>query len=1479
MATNQENQPGLLAEFFILDRADSEIKSLSEIDFTAPAAHTQVVDEVNYYGEDAFWDGGKGNLFAARFTADITVETAGTYTFSLNSDHGSQLSLGGNRIIDNDGDTDAVKQTVTLELEAGSHPIELLYYEIRGEQTLDLEWSGPDTGFEMVNINGSNTMTPSTATPPQDTTPQVQPEPGPAPVSQPEPEPAPEAAAQEVGFLAEFFVLDRGRSDITSLSEIDFDAPAAHKTVVDKVNYYGEEAFWDGGKGNLFAARFTSEITVEKAGTYTFSLNSDHGSQLTLDGNLVIDNDGLHDAVKQTVTLELEAGSHPIELLYYEIRGTQTLDLEWSGPDTGFEMVNIDGDSAIVPGSGGAEPKPTPGDEAKPGFLAEFFNIHDDDRDIKSLSEIDFSAPSVHEEVVSDLSYEGYDAFYDGGKGNFFAARFTADIKIEKAGTYTFNLNSDDGSQLSIGGKVVIDNDGLHDAITKTVTLKLEAGSYPIEVLYFEARGSQTLDLDWSGPDTEFEMVSLDSVVVPETKPDTDTDTDPDTKPDTDTDTDPDTKPDTDTDTDPDTKPDTDTDTDPEPTPPRLPTSDTGEGPVRVEAVEYSAGETVSVSGGRTTTLELNTAKQITSVEIVEGPAAGNATVNPDNSIAVVMTGTDHEGPLAVEYKTTYADGSTSTGTMKLDVQAPTQEAGWGMGQHYMLERDSDGDVVVETGDNHRKVYVSEDEKALTLSDIAAREGVAVGDIDGKWLMEHPEYGGSEDMALATDVGMTLWYELTADYQDPNSHWLLFEAGYEYTDLGKVTGRGAMGESELHPIHITSWGEGPAPVLDNTIAISQRPSENIVISNLEVHGGMGVKDSKNVLITDTDLVSDGLGIRSSEFVTLHDSSISYATIDFNDGSGVTQGLLGVDSTGLLLEGNVFHHNGWEDGYNMDGTGGAPDQFSHNVYLQWDTRDVTFRDNISSESSSVGAQLRGGAFAEDNLFLDNNVAVNFLGGNYKSFGHVGNFTYFADNVITSGAFKEAQSIGGQGWGTTNGGYESTMLDNIVAHLGDPDDPNGLDGKEVTRFATSQKENASYFYEDTKVLNWLASDPKRWKEDAMDRNLDDVDFDQAMQTTIQRYAAELTGGQTATIEGLMDYILSLSNTEYDDVVTASDIVNYFQSGFGQDLDNGSAVEEHRFIPNDLAGGVRWDNRINWDSEELPTDGDTVDLGSNWVQYGSLTSRIEDLDLGDGGKLAVTSGLLEVKGTLSTSGGDGHVSIDGAGQFWTNGFGDAGRLEVNIEGGRFANTGVVDGDVTIQVGDNGQAILATDDASMILSNGSELRIVGSDARVGFDGDSDGRAIMQMADNATLSFVADEDGFSTLGEFRSGYWDQSGSPVQSGISLDGTLNIDLSDYTGGVGTHELINVDALQGMFDEIVFVGLDDAYKARTVIDFETDTLMLEITNGNGDTANDIIGKPGQRGDEPWSMWDALRAGEGDFNSTSPLVLEEPELNFLF
>jgi hypothetical protein len=75
----------------------------------------------------------------------------------------------------------------------------------------------------------------------------------------------------------------------------------------------------------------------------------------------------------------------------------------------------------------------------------------------------------------------------------------------------------------------------------------------------------------------------------------------------------------------------------------------------------------------------------------------------------------------------------------------------------------------------------------------------------------------------------------------------------------------------------------------------------------------------------------------------------------------------------------------------------------------------------------------------------------------------------------------------------------------------------------------------------------------------------------------------------------------------------ILAYFQLGFGVTPDIRSSRPRHcASSPDDRADGVRWDNRENWDTDDLPgsVSGDSVNLAGNWVTFGG-NAEIRNLE----------------------------------------------------------------------------------------------------------------------------------------------------------------------------------------------------------------------------------------------------------------------------
>lgn len=89
---------------------------------------------------------------------------------------------------------------------------------------------------------------------------------------------------------------------------------------------------------NPFSVTWRGFLAVPKNGLYTFTILSDGGSTLLVDG-LLIDNRGSHGPQARSRAMALRSGFHPIELNYQKTGGGFTLELFW-GLD-GQPVVNV----------------------------------------------------------------------------------------------------------------------------------------------------------------------------------------------------------------------------------------------------------------------------------------------------------------------------------------------------------------------------------------------------------------------------------------------------------------------------------------------------------------------------------------------------------------------------------------------------------------------------------------------------------------------------------------------------------------------------------------------------------------------------------------------------------------------------------------------------------------------------------------------------------------------------------------------------------------------------------------------------------------------------------------------------------------------------------------------------------------------------------------------------------------------------------
>ena len=81
--------------------------------------------------------------FGFSFTGLIDIATQGTYTFYAASDDGSELYIGSNLIVDNNGTHILAEKSGSINLDVGKHAITVNYFDGTGSQELTVSYEGP----------------------------------------------------------------------------------------------------------------------------------------------------------------------------------------------------------------------------------------------------------------------------------------------------------------------------------------------------------------------------------------------------------------------------------------------------------------------------------------------------------------------------------------------------------------------------------------------------------------------------------------------------------------------------------------------------------------------------------------------------------------------------------------------------------------------------------------------------------------------------------------------------------------------------------------------------------------------------------------------------------------------------------------------------------------------------------------------------------------------------------------------------------------------------------------------------------------------------------------------------------------------------------------------------------------------------------------------------------------------------------------
>ena len=80
-----------------------------------------------------------------------------------------------------------------------------------------------------------------------------------------------------------------------------------------------------------YGISFDGYVTVQSDDFYQFAVESDDGSVLEIDDEVVVDNDGIHGSRVVTGHIPLRQGAHKLKLRYFQAQGGATLRVSWAG--------------------------------------------------------------------------------------------------------------------------------------------------------------------------------------------------------------------------------------------------------------------------------------------------------------------------------------------------------------------------------------------------------------------------------------------------------------------------------------------------------------------------------------------------------------------------------------------------------------------------------------------------------------------------------------------------------------------------------------------------------------------------------------------------------------------------------------------------------------------------------------------------------------------------------------------------------------------------------------------------------------------------------------------------------------------------------------------------------------------------------------------------------------------------------------------
>ena len=505
-----------------------------------------------------------------------------------------------------------------------------------------------------------------------------------------------------------------------------------------------------------------------------------------------------------------------------------------------------------------------------------------------------------------------------------------------------------------------------------------------------------------------------------------------------------------------------------------------------------------------------------------------------------------------------------------------------------------------------------------------------------------------------------------------SADWLLLNEGdtFRGQDFSSLCAR--HGTSATTPLLISAYGSGARPLVEPTLnatgwAIGSyggggcgAGGNNIAIVGIEFYAYM--RDPSNASYTILPDINGTQFLNPITWMLIEDCKFSFFSIDIDvDGSlnasndsnvsirrnvivdayatdEHSQGLFVNSVNNLLIQENLFDHNGW----NATVTGAGPTIFNHNMYLTAQNGPVTVIGNISSNESS-GSQFRSGGTFTNNTFIHDPYGHN-IGQPYAGVQTLVNNNVHIeqmDNTVNGGSVVSVDTI------NTFSSYDgqafnlgtATFSGNIIVHNGTPNTNGGginIDSGQVgsvveNNIACNWKQNSAA---PSGVLIWSQSSTRTLTGNYQDVADCDHNNYPSPDLTVGTYDTSLgtgsCGGNTVgTTANFICKARGQSVANWSNALMAAAFNAYIGAGFGITSSSSSSSTSSSStasttppsVPSGLAGTVASATQINL-SWQASTDSAGVVGGYNVFRNGNQVGTSTNTSYQDTGLSAGTT-----------------------------------------------------------------------------------------------------------------------------------------------------------------------------------------------------------------------------------------------------------------